>query len=763
MARIGSTKGSTFAVLALAALLLSAVPASGQAWKDAYLKGLELMAAQRWEEAVQAFDDALRTNPRENRSTHLYGMRYGYFPHREKGIALYRLGQWDASAQALEESLRQGHSADAVRFLELARKRQPTVELPRVFQGAWWDHYDRGVLAAERGLWQSAIEDFRAAYRGRSQEDRFARTYGVQFIEYFPLRELGVALYYDGQYAAAVQALERSLATASTAKAAYYLNLARAALLRQSRPDRQPPRIRIDEPTDGLLTNAKAVEVRGAADSRNLVAAVEINGEPLIIEPAAPSVPFAQTVPLVSGRNVVEVVARDLVAQESKAAVNVVVDREGPAVEIEAVGRVAGGRLRVEGTVYDNLRLGSLAINGQPVRLSGALESRFAVELSGAVDAVSIEAADAAGNLTRARLPLPPGLRQPGARRPPTVVPVAWPGVGPAFFHTREALGVELEPIPSEVQQDTISISWVVTGASPLASVKLNEETKTVRHTEASKPQIFSHILPLEEGENVFVISVSDRAGRTVAKTVRVVRKLEEINQIGSRLSVAVMPFQHKGRVSDLYLGAYEAMVDALVNQRRFKLVNRAQLESILKELKLSQTELVDPATAVRVGKLVAAEAILIGTVNETTKAAEVYAQMINTETSTILVAQDVFDPDKSPGSVRVKLRELAAKIRRDYPLVDGPVIGVRNRRVALGLGALKRVRQDMKVIVYLEGEPLVDPQTRALLDRNTETLGEGLLNEVRPQVSYAVVRGEGLGRIERGVANRKTLRAITK
>lgn len=758
MGRIGLLKSSFIVVPSLLAVLLSPISAWSQVWKDAYLKGLDLMAAQKWEEALQAFDRAIQANPREDKNVRLYGMRYGYFPHRDKGIALYRLGQWEAAIQALEESLRQGSTKEAAQYLELARKREPMVELPRVFRGTWWDYYERGLLYSERGLWNSAIEDFRGALKGRSQEDRSARTYGVHFIEYFPLRELGVALYHGGQYKEAVQALERTLATAPTAKAAYYLNLARAALLRQSAPDRQPPRIKIGEPRDGLLTNLAKLELRGTAESRNFVAAIEINGEPLLIERAVMNFSFALPVPLVPGPNAIEVVARDLVGNMATATVNVVVDREGPVVEIERVARSAGGRIRFDGTVYDNVRLGSLLVNGQPIPLSGGTESRFSAELPVAIDAVLIEATDAAGNLTRARLPIPTELRQPGAKRWPQIVPVAWP-----LSPTREPLSIELEPIPTEVQQETISISWIVIATSPLAAVKINEEAKTVRQAETAKPQIFSHILTLAEGENVFTISAADRTGRTVSKTVKVIRKVEEVNQIGSRLSVAVMPFAHKGKASELYEGAYEAMVDALVNQRRFKIVSRVQLENILKELKLSRTELVDQATAVRVGKLVAAEAILVGTVNETTSTAEVYAQLVNTETTTVLAAQDVFDPNKSPGSVRQKMRELAGKIRQEYPLVEGSVIGVRDRRVAVGLGSQKRVRPDMKVIVYLEGDPLVDPQTKVVLDRNIEPLGEGLLSEVRPQVSFAVIKGEELVRIERGVAQKKSVKVITK
>jgi len=761
--RPGPATRRLLAVLAAIALLGGAAGfVSAQTWREQYVKGLEHMDAGRWPEAIEAFDAAIRANPREDRAIRLYGMRYGYFPHRDKGVALYRMGRYDEAVVPLEESIRQGATQEATRHLELARQRQPAVGLAQVFRGTWWDHYARGLQYADAGAWKAAVQDFRAARQQRDKEDRSARTYGVAFIEYFPIRELGIALYHEGQLKAAVEALERSLAGHPTAKAAYYYNLARAALLRQSAADARPPRITVDAPADGLLTNALAVDVRGIAESKNQVAGVEVNGEPQLIDAAAPTQPFVQLAPLVPGPNVIEVVATDLVGRQSRTRVNVLVDREGPVVVIDRAARAAGGRIRLEGTVYDNVRLGQLEINGQRTPVGPGTESAFAADVPTSA-LFHIEARDAVGNLTRVRIPVPAELRQPSARGD-TVVPAAWSeGLVPVIFHTKEPLAIELEALPAEVQQETLSVSWVVTSTAPLASVKINEDVKTLRQTEAAKPQIFSHILPLAEGPNTITISATDRTGKTVTRTAAIVRKVQELDHIGARLAVAVMPFNHKGQATDIYGAAFEAMVDALVNQGRFKVVSRDQLENALRELKLSRTALVDQATAVRAGKLAAAEAILVAAVNESATSVEIYAQLVNTETSAVIASKDVFDAAKSPGSARGKMRELAAKLKQDYPMVGGSVVTVSNQRVAVAMGSVKKVRPDMKVIVYMEGEPLIDPQTKLVLDRNIETVGEGVLKDVRPQVSFCVMEARDLTKVERLMAQKKTLKVITK
>jgi tetratricopeptide (TPR) repeat protein len=728
----------------------------------AYVRGADLMVSSRWEEAVRSFDEAIRLQPQEQPSAHLYGMRYGYFPHRDRGIALYRLDRWDPAQASLEESLRQGATPEAARYLEMVKRREATIDLGRVFAGTWWDYYERGRLYSDRGLWPQAEGDFAAARARRGDEDRFARTYGVHFIEYFPVRELGVSLYQLGRYPEAVRVLEESVARLPTAKAAYYLNLARAALLRRSRVDPDPPRVRIDEPGDGLITNAAELEVRGAAESGNLVAAVRVNGQPIVLDEAVGRLPFAETVSLAAGENVVEVVARDLVDTQSRATVRVTMDPEGPVVEVEGLSRPGPGIVRLEGTVYDNVRLARLAVNGRWIALTGPLESRFTVDVPDSEPAIVIEAADVAGNVTRARLPRLPG--RPSARGGPEIRPAVWAPVRPVVNHTAGLSIVMDDDLPAEVQEERLRVSWVVQTTVPLAAVKINGEPKTLRAADAAKPiRMFSHTVALREGDNLFTISATDRGGRETAATVKVVRRVAESLQIGRRLSVAVMPLQQKGRPSDLYQGAYDALENVLVNQRRFQIVNRIQLETVLKELKLSQTGLVDRAKAVEVGRIAAAEAMLVGTVNVTDKDVEMWAQLVSVETSKVLVNQDVYDPIRSGESFRNKVRELADKIRQNYPLVTGAVIEVANQRVAVDLGSQHKVAPDMKVIVFMEGAPLVHPQTKAVLGRRTDILGEGVINEVASQFSMAAVKGPALGVIQRHFTQGHPMRIITK
>ena len=97
------------------------------------------------------------------------------------------------------------------------------------FRGRWWHHYSRGLFFSEKGCWEKAEKDFTAAIERRGKDQWNARSYGMHFVDYFPHRELGIALYYDAgkkdieKMGKARDKLELSLSQTPSAKSIYYL------------------------------------------------------------------------------------------------------------------------------------------------------------------------------------------------------------------------------------------------------------------------------------------------------------------------------------------------------------------------------------------------------------------------------------------------------------------------------------------------------------------------------------------------------------
>jgi TolB-like protein len=217
-------------------------------------------------------------------------------------------------------------------------------------------------------------------------------------------------------------------------------------------------------------------------------------------------------------------------------------------------------------------------------------------------------------------------------------------------------------------------------------------------------------------------------------------RKVEEVKHLDVRLRVSLMPLEKKGQAGALADTVYDQLFTAMVNHERFQLVERSQLESILREQQLSQTALVDAATAAKIGKIAAADGIIIGSVNETPQALEVFARFVDVETSEILAAEDVYGEELNLRTMRPLLEGLALKLRDRFPLVQGLVVKAEDKKIFVDLGK-KQLKKHMKLIIFREGEAIKHPITGQLLGAPTEVLGEARVDTVFDDLAQGTLR----------------------
>ena len=110
-----------------------------------------------------------------------------------------------------------------------------------IFRHRWWNYYDRALTAVEGRQFAAAKADLAAALQRRENDQRMARTYGMHFSDYFPHRELGVVHYLEGDLASARAELEQSIRQHPTAKARFYLDAVRKALIQKRGGPSAPP------------------------------------------------------------------------------------------------------------------------------------------------------------------------------------------------------------------------------------------------------------------------------------------------------------------------------------------------------------------------------------------------------------------------------------------------------------------------------------------------------------------------------------------
>ena len=82
-----------------------------------------------------------------------------------------------------------------------------------------------------------------------------------------------------------------------------------------------------------------------------------------------------------------------------------------------------------------------------------------------------------------------------------------------------------------------------------------------------------------------------------------------------------------------------EEFITRMILTQRFRVVERSQIQKVMDELKLSVSDLVDPNQSAKVGKLLGADYLLVGSVTDEKFGLKVNARIINTETAEVLKA----------------------------------------------------------------------------------------------------------------------------
>lgn len=212
------------------------------------------------------------------------------------------------------------------------------------------------------------------------------------------------------------------------------------------------------------------------------------------------------------------------------------------------------------------------------------------------------------------------------------------------------------------------------------------------------------------------------------------------VTQVGTRLSLAVLPFDNKGGSPEITSMVQDNMITTLYNLRRFKILERSKIDEIVKEQKLGMTGFIDPAKAVKVGKVAGVDAILMGSISSTATGVAITARLIDTETGTIITAKDAFSDQSSLQNIKGMSQDIAIQIYNDVPLVEGYVIKVDPTLIILDVGTNKGMRKGMKMVIYKEGDAITHPATGEILGKTVTKLGEVLLLEVQEKMSEASI-----------------------
>jgi TolB-like protein len=627
------------------------------------------------------------------------------------------------------------HSANAPQHRAADQSEQ------RFFRHRWWNFYQRGVDYAERGAIAEALADFTMAIGQRENDQRMARTYGMHFIDYFPSREMGVLYYEMGRYREAQEALERSITSYPSAKATFYLDQVRRAIIQKSGQFIAPPQLELDTLGQELWTREAPVIVAGTAWDDHYVERVLINSDPVYQEGSQKRFAFQAKLHLTEGSHRVIIEAANLMGKTTRQTMTINVDRRGPLILVEQIRpdlTVKGGTHAVSVMITDPAGISALHLNGVPMTVHHEPTVRFQYRLPVDAKEIRVDAVDRVGNSTNARLGVEETI---SLARHPILLAMADSAVAHGLLASqvdredRKAPEIVLKDWTDNqtVYLEKVFIDGAVRDMGDVVEVAINGEPI---FSGSAKVVYFNNIVPLAEGINTLVVTSIDRHGNTSEKRLTIERKIPAALNIDARLRVSVLPFEVQGDRSAASASFQTQLLDALFRRNRFQLVERRTLDAILKEQNLSQTDLIDSKSAIRVGRLAAAESVIAGDIIETRQGIEVVSRMIDTESTEILAMEDVYSDAKDMQSLQTLANGMAIKYHRDFPLVDGIVVSKQGGHIITDLGEQK-IKRQRRILIYKES-PIHHPSNGRLLGIDKLILCRARITTVEPEISKA-------------------------
>lgn len=143
-----------------------------------------------------------------------------------------------------------------------------------------------------------------------------------------------------------------------------------------------------------------------------------------------------------------------------------------------------------------------------------------------------------------------------------------------------------------------------------------------------------------------FAVSLIPVTGKGNTDADEVYKNIADtLSKVESKLqnkTIAIYGFEVIGRKDDSYAKfATEKLTHYMVKKGDLSVIERSRIDQILKEQSLSMTGTIDAGAAAKIGRILAVDAVVIGTIHVTEKEVEFIARVIQSEKGIILASAD--------------------------------------------------------------------------------------------------------------------------
>jgi len=253
------------------------------------------------------------------------------------------------------------------------------------------------------------------------------------------------------------------------------------------------------------------------------------------------------------------------------------------------------------------------------------------------------------------------------------------------------------------------------------------------------------------------------------------------------------------GSDSSLAAAATDLMINALLSTKAFRVFERSKLEAIKKEQNFQHSGLVDPKTAVEIGKMIGVDTIVTGSITSisfrksggisvggvsisgSSVKVVMTVRMIDVKTGEIIysvvksakaskssLSANIFVPvagsiglsQKQAASLMSAVKKICDQVAFDLARVakeknltaspptpkEGYVVKVVATssggiiKVYTNLGKSSGIKVGQEIKIYKKGEAIIDPKTHEVLDQELDLIARAKVIKVKDKISIALV-----------------------
>jgi TolB-like protein len=208
--------------------------------------------------------------------------------------------------------------------------------------------------------------------------------------------------------------------------------------------------------------------------------------------------------------------------------------------------------------------------------------------------------------------------------------------------------------------------------------------------------------------------------------------------------SVAVLEFAVEN--DEARANALTGLVEAELDERGFKVVDRRTLEKTLEEQAMSVAGLTDPAAAANIGRLAGAKLLVSGRLLETKQEIVFALRLTNTDTATIKPAKVVFQPRTAPSKIAAAIAEKVQELSAAATPALSPKPDNSDKVAALTAAAAGRELPALAVSIpeHHIGRRVPDPAAETEIVRLLHKLGFTVIKTTAAKEEQPPVRVEG-------------------